>query len=71
MHLKSLQLINFKNYEEAEIMLDEGINCFVGANGSGKTNILDAVHYLSLCKSYINSIDRQNIRFEQPFFNHW
>lgn len=69
MHLKSLQLINFKNYEEAEIMLDEGINCFVGANGSGKTNILDAVHYLSLCKSYINSIDRQNIRFEQPFFS--
>ena len=68
MHLKSLNLINFKNYEEAEIELSEGINCFVGNNGAGKTNILDAVHYLSICKSYMNVVDRQNIRFEQPFF---
>ena len=74
MHLKSLQLINFKNYEEVEIDLFEGINCFVGLNGSGKTNILDAVHYLSMCKSYMNPVDRQNIRFEQAFFSilgHW
>ena len=69
MHLKSLQLINFKNYEEAEIALCEGINCFVGQNGSGKTNVLDAVHYLSMCKSYMNAVDRQNIRFDQPFFS--
>jgi len=69
MHLKSLQLINFKNYESVEIQLGEGINCFVGSNGSGKTNILDAVHYLSMCKSYLNSIDRQNIRFDQSFFS--
>ena len=68
MHLKKLNLINFKNYEEAEIELSEGINCFVGNNGAGKTNILDAVHYLSICKSYMNVIDRQNIRFDQPFF---
>lgn len=69
MHLKSLQLINFKNYEDAEIQLCDGINCFIGANGSGKTNILDAVHYLSMCKSYMNPVDRQNIRFEQGFFS--
>ncbi|XOV67481.1 MAG: DNA replication/repair protein RecF [Fluviicola sp.] len=69
MHLKNLQLINFKNYEEAEIQLSSGINCFVGNNGAGKTNILDAVHYLSICKSYMNVIDRQNIRFDQPFFS--
>lgn len=69
MHLENLQLINFKNYEEAEIQLSSGINCFVGNNGAGKTNILDAVHYLSICKSYMNVIDRQNIRFEQPFFS--
>lgn len=69
MHLKSLQLINFKNYEEAEILLNEGINCFIGVNGSGKTNILDAVHYLSMCKSYLNTVDRQNIRFDQQFFS--
>jgi DNA replication and repair protein RecF len=69
MHLKNLQLINFKNYEEAEVQLSSGINCFVGNNGAGKTNILDAVHYLSICKSYMNVIDRQNIRFDQPFFS--
>lgn len=68
MHLKSLQLINFKNYEEAEIQLSPSVNCFTGDNGSGKTNILDAVHYLSVCRSYLNAVDRQNIRFEQPFF---
>lgn len=65
MHLQNLHLINFKNYEEAEIMLSEGVNCFVGDNGAGKTNVLDAVHYLSICKSYMNVIDRQNIRFDQ------
>ena len=69
MHLKSLQLINFKNYEEAEISLCSTINCFIGLNGSGKTNVLDAVHYLSMCKSYMNPIDRQNIRFDQQFFS--
>lgn len=68
MHLQNLHLVNFKNYEEAEIELSDGINCFVGKNGVGKTNILDAVHYLSICKSYMNVIDRQNIRFDQPFF---
>lgn len=68
MYLKSLQLINFKNYEEAELALSPGINCFSGQNGSGKTNILDALHYLSMCKSYLNAIDRQNIRFGQQFF---
>src|SRR3989338_3532758 len=68
MHLQNLYLVNFKNYEESEIVLSEGINCFVGENGAGKTNILDAVHYLSIFKSYMNSLDRQNIRFEQPFF---
>ncbi len=68
MYLKSLQLINFKNYEEAEMTLSSSINCFTGNNGSGKTNILDAVHYLSVCKSYLNTVDKQNIRFDQPFF---
>lgn len=69
MHLKSLHLINFKNYEEAEIQLSSNVNCFVGKNGSGKTNILDSVYYLSFCKSYLNVMDRQNIRFDQGFFS--
>lgn len=68
MHLKNLHLVNFKNYEEAQIELSDRVNCFVGKNGAGKTNILDAVHYLSICKSYMNVVDRQNIRFDQPFF---
>jgi DNA replication and repair protein RecF len=69
MHLKDLHLINFKNYEETEVTLSEGVNCFVGSNGSGKTNILDAVYYLSMCKSYLNVLDRQNIRFGEHFFS--
>jgi DNA replication and repair protein RecF len=68
MHVKSLSLINFKNYTQAEFELSAGINCFVGKNGSGKTNILDAIHYLSMCKSYLNPVDKQNIRFGEHFF---
>ena len=67
MHLKSLSLINFKNYENLDIPLSEKINCFVGENGVGKTNVLDAVHYLALCKSNLNPVDTQNIRYEQEF----
>lgn len=69
MHLSHLHLVNFKNYEEADFSLVEGINGFVGPNGSGKTNILDAVYYLSMCKSYLNVLDRQNIRFNEHFFS--
>lgn len=68
MILRSLSLIDFKNYSEASLELTEGVNCFVGPNGSGKTNLLDAVHYLSFCKSSINPIDSQNIREGRPFF---
>lgn len=68
MYLAQLHLINFKNYEDLEVELCPGINGLVGKNGSGKTNILDAVYYLSMCKSYLNAIDRQNIRFDQAFF---
>jgi DNA replication and repair protein RecF len=69
MYLHTIHLSNFKNYQDAECVLSPQINCFFGNNGSGKTNILDAVHYLSLCKSYLNSMDRQNIRFGQQFFS--
>ena len=67
MHLKSLSLVNFKNYEQVDIPFSEKINCFVGENGVGKTNILDAVHYLSLCKSNLNPVDSQNVRYNQDF----
>ena len=68
MFLQKLSLTNFKNYSEAEFSFSEKINCFIGDNGAGKTNILDAIYYLSFCKSYFNSIDTQNILFHQPFF---
>ncbi len=68
MHLKHLRLTNFKNYEEAELQFSDKINCFVGANGVGKTNLLDAIYYLSFCKSYFNPVDSQNIKHEEDFF---
>jgi len=67
MYLKKLSLINFKNYVDVGISFSDRINCFVGNNGVGKTNLLDAIHYLSLAKSYFNSIDSQNIRHENEF----
>lgn len=68
MYLKQLSLINFKNYEEFEAQFSEKINCFVGNNGMGKTNLLDAIYYLSFCKSYFNTIDSQNIKHGESFF---
>ncbi|WP_374951785.1 DNA replication/repair protein RecF [Mucilaginibacter sp.] len=68
MYLQQLSFINFKNYPEAELTLSEGVNAFVGNNGAGKTNLLDAVHYLSLCKSYFNPIDSQQIKQGADFF---
>lgn len=67
MHLKQLSLVNFKNISGADLALGMKFNCFVGNNGSGKTTILDAVHYLSMCKSFLNPIDSQNIKRDQPF----
>ncbi len=69
MHLRRLTLFNFKNYAEAEFSFSEGANAFTGKNGSGKTNILDAIHYLCLCKSYFNSSDSLTIMHGQPFFS--
>lgn len=68
MYLQQLSFINFKNYNEAKISLAEGVNAFIGNNGAGKTNLLDAVHYLSLCKSYFNPIDSQQIKQGADFF---
>ena len=68
MFLKKLSLLNFKNYEEADLTFSEGVNGFVGGNGEGKTNLLDAIHYLSMCKSYFNPIDSQNILHNGDFF---
>ena len=68
MYLKKLSLTNFKNYESIDFDFSPRINCFVGNNGVGKTNILDAIHYLSLTKSFFNSIDSINIRHGEEYF---
>ncbi len=69
MYLKDLRLFNFKNFTEKQFSFSEKINCFVGNNGVGKTNVLDAIHYLSLTKSYLNYSDLNNIKFEETFFS--
>lgn len=68
MYLKQLSLIQFKNYSEIKLDFDAQINCFVGPNGAGKTNLLDALYYLSFCKSYFNPVDSQNVRHGDEFF---
>jgi DNA replication and repair protein RecF len=68
MYLKKLGLTNFKNYELDEMEFSPRINCFVGNNGVGKTNILDAIHYLSLTKSFFNNIDSISIRHGEDYF---
>ena len=68
MWLQKLSLINFKNYTEAELLFSPSVNAFTGNNGAGKTNLLDAIHYLSLCKSYFNPIDGQQIKHGEDFF---
>ncbi len=68
MHLQQLSVINFKNYTEATLTLSDGVNAFLGDNGAGKTNLLDAIHYLTLCKSYFNPIDSQQIKQDADFF---
>lgn len=68
MFLRKLALLNFKNYREATLEFHPSVNFFTGLNGSGKTNLLDAIHYLSMTKSYFNSADSQNIQQGEPFF---
>ncbi len=68
MILKSLKLTSFKNHPNSQFEFGERINCIVGKNGVGKTNLLDAVYYLSFSKSAISSQDRHAISLEHPMF---
>ncbi len=66
--LSKLLLLSFKNYAQADVSFTNRFNCLIGNNGEGKTNLLDAIHYLSLTKSYFNPIDSQNILHDAPLF---
>ena len=68
MFLKKISLFNYKNFSEANFEFDSKINCFVGKNGVGKTNVLDAIYHLANGKSYFNPLAVQNIKHNQEFF---
>ena len=68
MWLKHLSVLNFKNYTESSLVFLPEVNAFTGSNGAGKTNLLDAIHYLSLCKSFFNPIDSQHIKRGEEYF---
>jgi len=68
MIIKNLKIFNFKNHSEKSFDFSPEINCFVGNNGAGKTNILDALHYLSMAKSFLGNLDAQNILHDSDFF---
>lgn len=68
MYLKSLELLQFKNHSKTKLEFSPQINCLVGLNGTGKTNVLDAIHYLSLTKSALQSTDSLHINHGKDFF---
>lgn len=68
MTLKNITILNYKNIADANLELSPKINCFIGSNGEGKTNLLDAVYYLSFCHSMTTNIDSSVIRHDQDYF---
>lgn len=68
MILKRISILNYKNLEQVELDFSPKMNCLIGQNGMGKTNLLDVIYYLSFCKSANNPIDSQNIKHDQNFF---
>lgn len=67
MQLKSLSLTNFKNIASASLEFSPRVNCLVGDNGQGKSNLLDAIHYLSLCRSFSGAGDSLLMRRGESF----
>ncbi|MBR2638262.1 MAG: DNA replication and repair protein RecF [Bacteroidaceae bacterium] len=68
MLLDSISVLNYRNLADVSLSLSGKINCFIGCNGMGKTNLLDAIYYLSFCKSAISAVDSSNIKHDNPFF---
>lgn len=68
MNLEQLHILNFKNISDKKFDFTKKINCFVGKNGQGKTNLLDAIYYLANGKSYFNPVASQNIKHQEDFF---
>ena len=68
MILDGISLLNYRNLREVNVTFSPKINCLIGSNGMGKTNLLDAVYYLSFCKSAVNASDSLNIMHDEPYF---
>jgi len=67
MILNNITINNYKNIAEAQLDFSPNVNCLIGNNGMGKTNVLDAIYYLSMCRSYVNQSDTSVIRHDEPF----
>ncbi len=67
MYLSQLNILDYKNIQQAELTFIPKLNCLIGMNGMGKTNVIDAIYYLSFCKSAFTGIDSLNIRHEASF----
>ena len=68
MHIEDISIVNFKNLRDVQVGFSPKLNCFIGNNGAGKTNMLDAVYYLSFCKSFFNAVDQLNINHQENYF---
>lgn len=68
MYIEEISIVNYKNIKEVKVEFSPKLNCFIGNNGAGKTNMLDAVYYLSFCKSFFNAADQLNVNHEENFF---
>ncbi len=68
MYIGEISIVNYKNLKEVQLGFSPKLNCFIGKNGAGKTNILDAVYFLSFCKSFSNASDLMNVTHEESYF---
>lgn len=68
MYIEEISIVNFKNLKDVRVQFSSRLNCLIGNNGAGKTNLMDAVYYLSFCKSFFNAVDLLNINHDENFF---
>lgn len=68
MYIEGISIVNYKNLKDVKVNFSSRLNCLIGNNGAGKTNLMDAIYYLSFCKSFFNAIDQLNITHDENFF---
>src|SRR5690554_1166356 len=68
MYIEDISIVNYKNLKDVKVEFSPRFNCLIGNNGAGKTNLMDAIYYLSFCKSFFNAVDQLNISHDESFF---